>query len=298
MSTDPPARLFVVGAPRSGTTLVQSLLASHSSATSFTESHFFSRSYVALPLLSSAVLVRDPRPRLREFLAENDAENARLSGWLSESFSPPERGRARLAMRSRGAARGFVTLLDTLAAERERGLWIEKTPMHLRYVPFLERLLKESSGRPAVRFVHVIRRGVDVVASLHRASRQWERAYSLEECVKRWNKDVALSLRRLGSPSDAFVYYEALTENPERTARRLFADVGLSFEEDVLERYARTSNALVTGSETWKAGVRGEIEPSEGAAASLDSAERERVRFMLKEGLYERLAQRAREERR
>ncbi len=38
-------RIFVVGAPRSGTTLVQSLIASHSQVTSFTESHFFSRHF-------------------------------------------------------------------------------------------------------------------------------------------------------------------------------------------------------------------------------------------------------------
>ena len=38
-------RIFVVGVPRSGTTLLQSLLAGHSALTSFTESHFFDRHY-------------------------------------------------------------------------------------------------------------------------------------------------------------------------------------------------------------------------------------------------------------
>ena len=69
-------RIFVVGVPRSGTTLVQSLLAAHSQVTSFTESHFFSRYFRALPRLSSAILTRDPAPRVRDFLLENGAESS------------------------------------------------------------------------------------------------------------------------------------------------------------------------------------------------------------------------------
>ena len=70
MDADPgiDMRVFVVGVPRSGTTLLQSLLAAHSRVASFTESHFWSRHFRALPRLSSAVLTRDPAPRLREFL--------------------------------------------------------------------------------------------------------------------------------------------------------------------------------------------------------------------------------------
>ena len=53
-------RIFVVGAPRSGTTLVQGLLAAHSSLTSFTESHFFSRHFKLVPPLTTPVLTLGP----------------------------------------------------------------------------------------------------------------------------------------------------------------------------------------------------------------------------------------------
>ena len=81
-------RVFVVGVPRSGTTLVQSLLATHSTATSFTESHFFSRHYALLPLLGTPILTRNPGPRLREFLAENPEPPPAASDW----FDPMGRG--------------------------------------------------------------------------------------------------------------------------------------------------------------------------------------------------------------
>ena len=41
MQTAPKQRIFLVGCPRSGTTLLQSLLAAHPDITSFPESHFF-----------------------------------------------------------------------------------------------------------------------------------------------------------------------------------------------------------------------------------------------------------------
>ena len=39
-------RIFIVGCPRSGTTLLQSLLLKHNEITSFPESHFFSRTFL------------------------------------------------------------------------------------------------------------------------------------------------------------------------------------------------------------------------------------------------------------
>ena len=60
-------RIFVVGAPRSGTTLAQSLLAAHSGTTSFTESHLFARHFTHVPPLARPILVRSPAPGLRPF---------------------------------------------------------------------------------------------------------------------------------------------------------------------------------------------------------------------------------------
>ena len=85
-------------------------------------------------------------------------------------------------------AHEFLRLLDELARRRGRAGWIEKTPRHLRYVPFLERL---SVPERRTRFVHVIRDGMQVVASLHVASRSWTHPYDLRTCVRRWNHDVA-----------------------------------------------------------------------------------------------------------
>lgn len=273
-------RIFVVGVPRSGTTLVQSLLAAHSQLTSFTESHFFSRYFKALPVWPWAILRSDPRPRLREFVRENpDPEDGSVTpvselelpaGWL-------------LPLKTREVAWRLLSAIDTLAMSRGTLNWIEKTPRHLRYLPFLERLDRRN------RFVHVIREGLEVVASLHTASQSWERPYDLETCVARWNADVAFSLRRVGRSKDHFVVYEQLTSDPEATLQRLFAGLELDWQPEILDRY--DSSRLVTREETWKAGVDRGVRRSGTSRKVLNEEQRDRVRKALRHDLYTRLVE-------
>jgi len=279
-------RIFIVGAPRSGTTLVQSLLAAHSRATSFTESHFFSRHFRAFPSAARAVLLRDPRSRLAEFLAENGVEapdqiERRFGLLMPIAPLPPL-----LAARTRPITAEFLRMLDDLALERDRPVWIEKTPRHLRYVPFIERI----SDLPT-RFVHVVRRGVDVVSSLHLASKEWERAYSLDECVRRWNQDVAFSLRRAESSADPVVFYEELAAEPETALKRLVAELGLDWEPAMLDRYRAESARLTAPGERWKAKTGDEIRPSQASIRALTDEQRARIDRAVDNDLYRRFAE-------
>ena len=289
MTAEIERRVFVVGVPRSGTTLVQSLLAASSEVTSFTESHFFSRHFRPLSRTSSAILTRDPVPRLREFLAENDAEPGATAASLMNGSAP---ARVFLPLKTRAMARKLLAVLDELALARGKSTWIEKTPRHLRFVPFLEQLSGDTLPGGATHFVHVIRDGLETVASLHTASRSWERPYDLETCIQRWNADVAFSLRRPeeAGGNDHFVFYEQLTENPEPTLERLLTDLGLEWQPEILDRYS--SGGLVTREETWKAGVDRGVRRSGTSGQVLSEKQRARVRAGLRHDLYERLLER------
>lgn len=280
-------RIFVVGVPRSGTTLVQSLLAAHSQVTSFTESHFFSRHFKALPRWSAAILTRDPAPRLHEFLVENGVEPAGVAESIEERVRGAVPAGFLLPLATRAVARQLLRVLDELALLQGKSTWIEKTPRHLRYVPFLERL--SDPARPP-RFVHVIRNGLDVVASLHKASQSWERPYDLETCVERWNADVGFSLRRASAPTDHFVFYEELTARPHAALERLLAGLGLDWEPEILERYS--SRRLTTPEETWKAGVDHGVRRSGTSEQVLTEAQRDRARASLRHELYTQLRER------
>lgn len=284
-------RIFVVGAPRSGTTLVQSLLAAHSRVTSFPESHLFSRHFRVLPGSSAAILVRDPVPRLRRFLEEAALDSPALAAAMLEALRATVPAPFARPIGTRRVARQLLAALDCLASHRGFASWAEKTPMHLRYVPFLERLCA-AGERP--RFVHVIREGVEVVASLREASRSWERPYDLDTCVRRWNEDLGLSLARIRSASDRFIFYEELTSRPEATLARLFAGLDLEWEPEVLERYSVAADRLVVRGETWKANLAGGLRRSATSGSALTEEERKRVTAALQHDLYARIGEGAR----
>jgi hypothetical protein len=279
-------RVFVVGVPRSGTTLVQSLLAAHSATTSFTETHFFDRHFTLPTRFLGPILKRNPGPRLDEFLAENDEVPPGAARWFEGRGSRLLGVRPLLPFQTGAVARQLLRVLDELTLRRGRSSWIEKTPRHLRYVPFLERV---SGPAPRARFVHVIRDGLEVVASLHRASQSWERPYDLDACVRRWNADVGFSLGRVGAPDDHFVFYEELTSRPEATLRRLLTDLGLGWEPGILEQHGRTAHRLITKEEPWKGDVGRSIRTSGTSHRGLTAEERERVTRTLRPCLYQQL---------
>ncbi len=288
-------RIFIVGVPRSGTTLVQSLLAAHHEVTSFTESHFFSRHFKLLPQLSTAILTRNPAARLQSFLLEN--EDGTTGCLTAESVLGDLGPRWLLPLRTRSVGRRFLRALDDLALRRGASTWVEKTPKHLRYIPFIERL---SAPEPRTHFVHVIRGGLEVVASLHTASKQWERPYDLEACVERWNADLGFSLGRVprkkdqrGSSADHVVSYEQLTARPSATLERLFADLGLVWDPEVLERYGQSSARLITKEETWKSNVDRGVRQSGTSEQVLTEEQRDRVNASLHHDLYRQLLEHA-----
>jgi len=281
-------RIFIVGVPRSGTTLLQSLLAAHSEIASFTESHFFARHFGFLPGLEVPVLTRNPAPRVSEFLAENNATAGDAALWFSQGGRWRLGSKPLLPLQTKPVARRLLRVLDELALSRDMTTWVEKTPRHLRYIPFLERL---SGSGPSPQFVHLVRQGPQVVASLHTASRHWELPYDLETCIARWNRDVAFSQSRLAAPNDHFVLYEELTTRTETTLRRLLAELDLPWEEGILESYAQAASDLVTQEEGWKAEIGRPIRPANTSEQTLTPDQQERVGESLRSDLYQTIAE-------
>lgn len=277
-------RIFVVGVPRSGTSLVQSMLAAHSTATSFTESHLFSRHFRQFPFFPMPLLVADPVPRLREFLSENAVESPTASSVLDALQRTVPRAPILMPLRSRRTGRLLLRAFDKLATTRGASCWVEKTPQHLRYIPFFERLREPGSRTD---YVHVIREGPAVVSSLHLASKHWDQPYDLETCARRWNRDMAYSRSRASRPYDHYVFYEDLVEEPETTMGRLLDELGLEREPDLLDRYPEAASRLVTDNEAvWKSNVGGPVRRPPTTDGPLTKEPYRDVANLLHENLY------------
>ena len=106
-------------------------------------------------------------------------------------------------------------------------------------------------------------------------------------------EDVAFSLDRTPGPTDHFVFYEDLTSRPEATIGKVIEWLGLGWEPEILERYAGAAGRLITPDEEWKSNVGRRIRRSEAADRSLTSAQRQRVKSLLRHDLYDLLRKRA-----
>lgn len=241
-------RVFLVGCPRSGTTLVQSLLAAHPLVVSFPETHFFR--FVA------------PQHRLPRALGlASSRARSRIGEFASELGRPELMKRFPFHVTARGATRSFVRLLDDLAHEQEARMWVEKTPGHLHHIAPIEQRVA------GARFVHVVRNGEDVVASMYEVTHAhpdvWGGARSLDECIDRWLGDLAITRGCAGRRDHCIVRYETLVERPHGELERLCSFLELEYVESMLELQADAAEPLVLDSEPWKERAKMALQMSE-----------------------------------
>lgn len=210
---------FIVGCPRSGSTLVQAMLARHPDVLSLPETAFFEHLCGDLPWRWGD---RDARPRRRPLrqrlglapprarcsLQALDSRSG-LMGWRWPAWP----------LRTRTCARRFVALLDAQARARGRAMWVEKTPCHLLYIPEIERHV------PGARFIHVIRPGEDVLASIADANLRYEGNAAFDGgtvlWTRRWNRAAQIHHEYARQPNHHFVFLDDLLADGEREWRRL-----------------------------------------------------------------------------
>ncbi len=218
MASDRP--IFVVGCGRSGTTLLRVMLHAHPR--------------IALPPETS--LSVDAYRRRRSFGDLRAADNrAALARWIVERReSRPLRLDADALVEeivagppSVGSAVGIT--LAAYARRYGKARWGEKQPNYIRHVPTLRQLF------PDAQFVHIVRDGRDVVASLRRMD--WF-AYGDLSALSSWARAVDLGDHyRRSLPADTWyeLRYEQLVADPEGELRRLCDYLG----EEFVPRMAR-----------------------------------------------------------
>jgi hypothetical protein len=249
MKVAPKERIFLVGCARSGTTLLQSMLAAHPQIASFPESQFFMHLNPryeprrrALGLASQRA-----RPELEKYLHEIGQEKMlqRLSRF---AFFPSQ------------YTKTFLEILDTLTAEQGKSLWVEKSPPHLHHIDFIEKLI------PEAKFIHILRNGADVVASLYDATHKYPKSawgnkpWSIDECIYLWLKGTQSSLSHQHKPNHILVKYEHLVEDPQSVLTELCRFIGVAFNEKMLREYSVAAKGVILKREPWKASVLNKIQ--------------------------------------
>ena len=236
-------RLFLIGCPRSGTTLLQSLLAAHPEVASFPESHLFQSLWMYRWSRLLGLASPKGREQLNWFLQEINQEK------LQNKF--PKNARF---IRQYGKI--LQQALDNATQAQGKSIWLEKSPEHVRYIRYIEASISDA------KFIHLVRNGSDVVASLydvthkHRQPDVWgDEPWELDKCIRHWVRSVELGRPYLKKPNHILVRYEKLVENPELILRELCDFIETSFNPIMLEDYGKTAEKVILKNEAWKASV-------------------------------------------
>ncbi|ULU25350.1 sulfotransferase family protein [Dyella terrae] len=214
-------RTFVVGCPRSGTTIVQALLARHPAVYTLPETAFFEQLHGDLTMRWGDARMHIRRLRRWRQTLGLTRRHARETYAALHVQLTGKRPAMLPTYHHQSLSQRFLAVLDRSAASAERSMWLEKTPNHLLYIPEIE------AAAPDARFVHVVRRGMDVLASLADVYLRFENDDAFGggtvHWARRWNRAMEIHGQHVGRTQHHFVFLEDLVRQPDNEWARLCA---------------------------------------------------------------------------
>ncbi|MGD1855060.1 MAG: sulfotransferase [Leptolyngbyaceae cyanobacterium] len=235
-----PKRVFVVGCPRSGTTLLQSILLTNPSIISFPESHFFINLFKRRTDFQKKfnLASRYSRPGFATFMEE--------SGYQTVKPALPK-----YAVSVKQQTQVFARTLDRIARQEKKSIWLEKTPDHVNFIEFIETHVKDAL------FIHIVRNGPDVVASLydvtHKYPQEWEEPWEIERCVRKWMTCVQNTSKHLQKPNHLLVKYETLVNDLDAASQKLSSFLETDIDTHLLKDRKDAFKDIALTREPWKA---------------------------------------------
>lgn len=193
-----PTPIFVVGLPRTGTTLTERILSSHSRVESADESFFL---HIVIKRVSGFGTQADMSPEIIEAAAGKDIDRV---------------------------ARGYIDAIDYRL--NGKPMFVEKYPENFLYLGFIAR------AWPEARIVHLRRNPMDACFAMYKQS-YFRQAYSLDDLARYYIAYERLYQYWRDTLGDRLVAvrYEDLVSDTEAQTRSLLDRLGLEFEPACLE---------------------------------------------------------------
>ncbi|MDR9498551.1 MAG: sulfotransferase [Hydrogenovibrio sp.] len=213
--------VFVCGAPRSGTTLVGSILGSGTGGVVTPESQFVAD-------LAQHYRFNETKPWPKSSLQKKISSHFRYKLWQipfpSLASFPDEIGMNEFREVILKLVRGYAKHHH---GQEAPSIWVDHTPTHIQHAELLLRLF------PNAQFVHVVRDPRAVAASLF--ARDWGANTSKEAAIM-WAERLGygLALEQKHPEKVVQVQYETLVTSPKRTVQTLCEKLKLPFSEQML----------------------------------------------------------------
>lgn len=227
---------FIVGCPRSGTTLLQQMLDAHPEVAVAPETHFMRLFWNARDEYGDLAEDHNYQQLVDQIIA--------LPEFLEMELNAQDFSEAAWHIK-RNYAAIFQLLLGMFANRRGVNIVGEKTPNHVLYMPDIQKLF------PDARFVHIVRDPRSVVNSWR--SVPWSKG-SVAGDAEMWRYYVSAAQRKPPVENNKLftLHYEKLVLEPENALRSLCQFIGLKFEPAMLNYHQNQTTLVNTTREPWK----------------------------------------------
>jgi hypothetical protein len=216
MSPREPGAIFILGAPRGGTSLLRVMLNRHPNIALCDETFYFFYVYQRRRAFGDLTQPEARRLLIDRYLATN---RIRRLGLDTIALA------AALLADGTSYDRMFAALLRFYALSHGKKRWGEKTPQHALVAPLL------CDWYPHATLIHIVRDPRDVVASLRRMP--WgNRSVMLN--TRLWERCTAAAEQCRDLPNYLLVRYEDLVQNPELELQRVCNAIGEEYTGQLL----------------------------------------------------------------
>ncbi len=229
--------IFIVGCPRSGTTLLASRINLHSEIVVTPETHFFE-------ILNNSFLIKT-KYRLTPEGIYNIIYSSRMKDLqidfdiFMEIYKQTEQTYINI----------FDSCMNVYRVKTNKAYWCEKTPQHLKYLKDIFYYY------PNAKVICILRDGRDVALSLSKVP-WYER--NIATCSMKWNEYISYFNRAklIYSKKNFFsLKFEDFVRYPENILNSICDFLEIDFERSLLESFRNKSNIVPVWETEWKNNV-------------------------------------------
>lgn len=273
-------RIFIVGSPRSGTTLLQQIIiANFKNIYTFPETHFFS--------------IANPINPIKKVLGW---KNLYLQGYMKKLAKQLDMEYAqnyKVSLFGRDYHEGLVNLLDDVAKKHGVENWIEKTPRHLHFIDDIKNI--ENS-----KFIHIVRNGEEMVASLYDATnsyaKEWVnkdktrfKGFTIDQCINKYNMDLEITSKYIYDNRHLVLFYEDIVSDSNTVIKKISKFLNLQISESSIS-LSETAEAVVEKHEHWKSNNKSDVLKNRSKFLSVFSSDEQNyILSKINSKLYEEL---------
>ena len=273
ISQDP---ILIVGYLRSGTTLVQSLLATQKNIVSLKETHFFSRIWKILKVKNNRISPLSLKKAIKAIRS-------------NINFSPTAERYVEKTANTTGLSPKmlFETIIIDNIIEKinpstlQSVRWMEKTPHHIFHLNLIFSLYPNS------KVIYVMRNLEKAILSRKdNFLFSNEIFWPIQRHIKQWLKGVAIleKYKTLKPESLIIVKIEDLIADKESEIKKICNFIGIKFDQSRLEFHKEVAKTLIFPWEVWKSNATKIITPDLSATQKRTLSDVDRYEIWRKAG--------------